>query len=71
MLDNGNDLNGVYLGIVSLVCLLTYLAVSREKNAVQSSSRALAGTIRCSTHSIARYYKAAAGIFGRTKTDCY
>jgi hypothetical protein len=30
MTENIEALNGMYLGIVSLVCLLTYLAVSRK-----------------------------------------
>lgn len=39
MTDNINNLNGVYLGIVSLVCLLTYLSVSRKTSTKTAQKR--------------------------------
>ena len=41
MTENIDNLNGVYLGTVSLVCLLTYLAVSRKPAAKTSRERSL------------------------------
>jgi len=51
MVENVDNLNGVYLGIVSLVCLLTYLAVSGMPAAKVPARRATA-VLRSFVHSL-------------------
>lgn len=55
MTENTQDLNGIYLGIVSLVCLLTYLAVSRKPTTKASARKGRFLVLRSYRESLLRF----------------
>jgi hypothetical protein len=55
MNETVDNLNGIYLGVVSLVCLLTYLAVNLKPIARKSSARRFTAMLRSSVGAVLKH----------------